>query len=162
MNVGVCMIGRYQFTVLGLLLAALLLAPACSSSPPTPPTTEGTAVAAQSPYAANTATPGAAATAVPTPSESSAGDAGAAEVVATSAAARTPVPSPTPDRIERGVNELTASLGLGERTFLGLSAGAWTDLLVSLLVVAFGYFIAAPLVERLLKLPCSAHEHEAG
>ena len=143
--------GSVQFAVLGLLLATLLLAQACASSPPTPPETEGTAAAEQSSGAAPIATPSRTATAVPLSSDSSARDAGAAEVVATSAAARTPIPTPTPDRIESGVTELTDSLGLGESSFLGLSAGAWTDLLTSLLLVAFGYFVAAPIFERILR-----------
>ena len=60
------------------------------------------------------------------------------------------MPTPTPDRIESSVNAIARDIGLGG-TFLGLTAGNWADLAVAILIIIFGYYIAAPLLIRLLK-----------
>ena len=71
------------------------------------------------------------------------GDGGvSAGEVAAAVGSRTPVPTPTPDVIAEKVDELVAGAGLSGKTFLGLSAEDWIDIVISLLIVGVGYLLA--------------------
>jgi MscS family membrane protein len=63
---------------------------------------------------------------------------------------RTPEPTPTPGRIEQGVEELVDTVGLARTTFLGLSVVSWINLAISLLYVLAGYLIGTWLIRRIL------------
>jgi small-conductance mechanosensitive channel len=63
---------------------------------------------------------------------------------------RTPEPTATPDRLERQVEELVETVGLGRTTWLGLSVVNWTNLAISLLFVLAGYLIGTWLIRRVL------------
>ena len=70
--------------------------------------------------------------------------------MATSVAARTPIPTPTPSRIEQRVNSAAEGMGLSGQTFLGLAAGDWADLAVSIVIIIGGYFLSRLLVNQIL------------
>jgi MscS family membrane protein len=62
---------------------------------------------------------------------------------------RTPGPTATPDRISREVTELVESTGLGDFSFLGLTADNWINLGVSLLIILIAYVVGI-LITRLV------------
>jgi small-conductance mechanosensitive channel len=62
--------------------------------------------------------------------------------VAEAVAERTPVPTPTPNLVDREINEFTESVGLAGKTFLGLPVEDWIDLAISVLIFAVGYWVA--------------------
>jgi small-conductance mechanosensitive channel len=74
-----------------------------------------------------------------------------AEDMASTVASRTPVPTPTPSVADQEINQLTASLGLAGKTFLGLSADDWINLAISIVIVVAGYFLGFRLLVWLLK-----------
>ncbi len=63
---------------------------------------------------------------------------------------RTPVPTATPGLIREVVSEVAQRVGLDEISVLGISAGDWIDLGVSLLLVLAGYFVGTWVIRRLL------------
>ena len=65
----------------------------------------------------------------------------AGEVVA-AIASRTPVPTPTPGVVADKVDEITVLVGLTGRTFLGLPARDWIDVVISLVIAMVGYLLA--------------------
>ncbi len=89
-----------------------------------------------------TATPSQAATEEPEPTPTDLLDA----VVTT----RTPSPTATPGRIAEEVSELTASLGLAEKRFLGLTTDEWINLWFSILSSLLAYLLGTWLLKRLL------------
>jgi len=62
-----------------------------------------------------------------------------------------PQPTATPDPITRRVKEFVQSRGLGESTFLGLSADNWIDLAISALIVFLAFIIGTVLTRTLLR-----------
>ncbi len=75
------------------------------------------------------------------------GEEDSAGVIAT----RLPQPTATPDPITRRVKEFVQSRGLGESTFLGLSADNWIDLAISALIVFLAFIIGTVLTRTLLR-----------
>jgi small-conductance mechanosensitive channel len=71
--------------------------------------------------------------------------------IAKSVAERTPVPTPTPDRIERQVEEVAASLGLAGKSFLGVQIEDWLNLAISALLILLGYFLGTSFLSALFK-----------
>jgi small-conductance mechanosensitive channel len=63
---------------------------------------------------------------------------------------RTPSPTATPGRIAEEVADLTASLGLDQRSFLGLTTNEWINLWISILVSLLAYLLGTWVVKRLL------------
>jgi MscS family membrane protein len=63
---------------------------------------------------------------------------------------RTPAPTVTPGRIVKEVAELTASLGLDQERFLGLTTDEWISLGTSILISLLAYLIGTWLLKRLL------------
>ncbi len=149
---------------LALALVTILLTvlvSACGSGTATPaptptntPEPTATATPEATPTTAPIATEDAAATATVDPAHSVTpepeatgldleGDGGvSAGEVAAVVGSRTPVPTPTPDVIAEKVDELVAGAGLSFKTFLGLSAEDWIDIVISLLIVGAGYLLA--------------------
>jgi small-conductance mechanosensitive channel len=115
----------------------ILLLPACAPAPPTPTPTSP-------PVSDDTAESN------PSSQPTQESDSGVAGIP-TAVAARTPIPTPTPNRIERRVDSLAESMGLGGATLLGLEASDWAELAGSVLIVVIGYFIARVLVNTILK-----------
>jgi small-conductance mechanosensitive channel len=76
---------------------------------------------------------------------------GTAGDVADAVASRTPLPTPTPGIIDREIDDLTTSLGLGSKTFLGLTADDWFSLAFSALFVVVGYFLGFKLLVWFIK-----------
>jgi MscS family membrane protein len=111
--------------------------------------------------ACGTATPptGATETIAPTPSNSQTEDATptvaandpSVQGAATAVSARTPAPSPTPGIIDQEIDNITNSLGLTGKTFLGLTADDWFSLAFSVLIVVAGYFLGFKLLVWFLK-----------
>jgi len=66
-------------------------------------------------------------------------------------ATRLPQPTATPDPITRRVKEFVQSRGLGESTFLGLSADNWIDLAISALIVFLAFIIGTVLTRTLIR-----------
>jgi MscS family membrane protein len=66
-------------------------------------------------------------------------------------ATRLPQPTATPDPITRRVTDFVQSRGLGESTFLGLSADNWIDLAISALIVFLAFIIGTVLTRTLLR-----------
>lgn len=66
-------------------------------------------------------------------------------------AARTAVPTPTPGIVDREIDELTTSLGLAGKSFLGLTVDDWLNLAFSALIVVAGYFLGYKLLVWFLK-----------
>jgi MscS family membrane protein len=127
---------------LALALSSVLLAvlvSACGSGTATPVTTPATA-----PVATATAGPERGATAEPGSTEQpvEVKDQPSAGQMAEAAANRTPVPSPTPGIIDNKVEQLIDSAGLRGRTFLGLTAEDWVDVIASLVIGIFCYLLA--------------------
>ena len=75
----------------------------------------------------------------------------AVQEISDSVAERTPVPTPTSDRIEREVVDLTTNLGIAGKTFLGLTSEDWFNLGISALIVVAGYFVGTRLLKILLR-----------
>ena len=73
------------------------------------------------------------------------------EDVASAITERTPVPTPTPGIIDREIDDLTNSLGLGGKSFLGLTVDDWFSLAFSVLIVVAGYFLGFKLLVWFLK-----------
>ena len=74
-----------------------------------------------------------------------------ADGVSATVAARTPEPTPTPGLIDQEIDDLTTSLGLTGKTFLGLTADDWFSLTFSALIVGAGYFLGFKLLVWFLK-----------
>ena len=64
---------------------------------------------------------------------------------------RTPVPTPTPGLVADGVDDLAAATGLAGKSFLGLTAEDWINLVISALIVVVGYLVGVRLLFGLLK-----------
>jgi hypothetical protein len=105
-------------------VAAAAAAPDPTSAPPAPETTSA-------------------------PADDSGG--GTAGDIAAAVASRTPAPTPTPGIIDREIDDLTTSLGLSGKTFLGLTADDWFSLVFSALIVVAGYFLGFKLLVWFLK-----------
>jgi len=130
-----------------VLILIVLLASACGTETPTPVAT-ATATAGAAAVANLTDAPPAP-EATSAPADDSSGT--TADDVAAAVASRTPVPSPTPGIIDREIDDLTTSLGLAGKTFLGLTADDWFSLAFSALVVIVGYFLGFKLLVWFLK-----------
>jgi small-conductance mechanosensitive channel len=104
--------------------AAATAAPNITSAPPAPETTSA-------------------------PADDSGGT--SADNVAQAVASRTPAPTPTPGIIDQEIDNLTNSLGLAGKTFLGLTADDWFSLTFSVLIVVLGYFLGFKLLVWFLK-----------
>jgi small-conductance mechanosensitive channel len=65
--------------------------------------------------------------------------------------ARTPVPTPTPNLVDREINEFAASVGLVGSTFLGLAVEDWINIALSVLIFAVGYWVATRLLRYLFR-----------
>jgi small-conductance mechanosensitive channel len=128
------------------ILLAMLVA-ACGTETPAP-----TATATASPVANLTSAPPAAVAAAEATSPP-ADDSGGTTVddIAAAVASRTPVPTPTPGIIDREIDDLTTSLGLSGKTFLGLTVDDWFSLVFSVLIVVAGYFLGFKLLVWFLK-----------
>jgi small-conductance mechanosensitive channel len=90
----------------------------------------------------------------PTPETTSApadDSGGTAGDVADAVASRTPLPTPTPGIIDREIDDLTTSLGLAGKTFLGLTADDWFNLAFSALFVVLGYYLGFKLLVWFIK-----------
>ena len=53
--------------------------------------------------------------------------------------------------MDRKINQVTDSLGLSGKTFLGLTSDDWVNLVISILIILVGYFIGARLLMSGLK-----------
>ena len=71
--------------------------------------------------------------------------------VATAVAERTPVPTPTPNRVDREIAEITNELGISGASFLGITAEDWIDLGISVLIILLGYFVGTRLLTWILR-----------
>jgi small-conductance mechanosensitive channel len=132
---------RLVFVLALILLTALITA--CGTQP-APPTATATATAAPN---LTSAPPAPETTSAPT------GDSGGSTAgdVAQAVASRTPAPTPTPGIIDQEIDNLTNSLGLTGKTFLGLTVDDWFSLAFSVLIVALGYFLGFKLLVWFLK-----------
>ncbi len=121
------------------LLLLVMLASACSSTPAPPTATVAVPTASAAPEPETTSAP----------TDDSGGS--TADNVAATVVSRTPVPTPTPGIIDREIDNLTTSLGLAGKTFLGLTADNWFSLAFSVLIVVAGYFLGFKLLVLFLK-----------
>jgi MscS family membrane protein len=64
---------------------------------------------------------------------------------------RTPAPTATPGVIQEAVADFTAATGLAQKTFLGLTADDWINLVISALLVLIGYLVGTWLVWGVLR-----------
>lgn len=71
--------------------------------------------------------------------------------VATAVAARTPEPTPTPNRVDQEIAQITADLGISGKTLLGITTEDWFDLGISALIVLVGYFLGIKLLTAILR-----------
>ena len=117
----------FAFLLAALLLAALVSS--CSSPPTTEPAVTSTPPAAQETLEETG------------PTEESAG---------LSIITPTPRPTAVPGVITDLVDALTAAAGVDEAVILGLTTQDWINLGISVLIALFGFFVASPLVVRLL------------
>jgi len=140
-------IGRRVRAVLLAWILLAMLASACGTETPAATTTM-TAVAVATVDPNSTSAPTAPET-TSTPADDSGG--GTAGDIAAAVASRTPVPTPTPGIIDREIDDLTTSLGLSGKTFLGLTADDWFSLVFSALIVVAGYFLGFKLLVWFLK-----------
>lgn len=133
------------------------LTSSCGTGPSTPaatatalPDTAGAQVPAQAEADAAPAGEG-----TPAPEPSPEGEAAiapeAVQEISNSVAERTPVPTPTSDRIELKVVEITTDLGIAGKSFLGLTSEDWFNLAISVLIVMVGYFVGIRLLKILLR-----------
>ena len=139
---------RKSTPIIGIILAILtltMLVSACGTETPAP-TATATAAATAAPNI--TSAPQA-----PETTSAPAGDSGgtSADNVAQAVASRTPAPTPTPGIIDQEIDNLTNSLGLAGKTFLGLTADDWFSLAFSVLIVVLGYFLGFKLLVWSLK-----------
>jgi MscS family membrane protein len=123
-----------------LMLALALLLAACASETPQPAPTLTAAPQAEE-------TPGPEATGPPEGEEPAQGEELLGEIVVT----RTPEPTATPDQVAQAVNQFTQATGLTWRSFLGLAAEDWINLVISLVLVLIGYGIGVLLTRVLLR-----------
>ena len=77
-------------------------------------------------------------------------DGSAAEEIDAAVAERTPVPTPTAGPVEAQVDEVAAATGLAGKSFLGLTAEDWINMVISLLIAILGYFVGIVIGVRLL------------
>lgn len=66
-------------------------------------------------------------------------------------ASRTPEPTRTPGPVDEIIEELVVSAGLGRTTFLGLTVDEWLNLVVSVIIILFGYTLGDVLVKSFLR-----------
>ena len=119
------------------VLAALVSACATQPAPPTATIAAPTASVAPAPETTS-------------PPADDSGETSADDVSAT-VAARTPEPTTTPGLIDQEIDDLTTSLGLTGKTFLGLTVDDWISLIFSTLIVVAGYFLGFKLLVWFLK-----------
>ena len=148
---------RLLIAVLIVWLMFSILASACntaapeSASTPTAPAVTGTAAPAENGTPpAEGAPPSEAAQMEEDTPPAEEGSVESVQDVATVVSGRTPVPTPTPDRIDRQIEEITTQAGLSETTFLGLRIEDWINLLITILITLAGYFIIIKLLMKLL------------
>jgi type IV secretory pathway TrbD component len=144
---------KFKLFVIPVLIWFFVLMSACGAQPAGPAITPATTAATATTVA--TATDAPIATNVPaTPEEPvispKDGPIDAEEVVE-SIVARTPVPTPTPNLVDHGINEFTASIGLTGKAFLGLSVEDWINVAFSVLIFAVGYLVATRLLRYLFR-----------
>jgi small-conductance mechanosensitive channel len=143
-----------QFSLVFLLLVLLASACGTETSTPTAAAIAPTTITATTTSASPTAEAPASTSAPPAPETTSApaGDSGGGTAgdIAAAVASRTPAPTPTPGIIDREIDDLTTSLGLSGRTFLGLTTDDWFSLVFSVLLVVAGYFLGFKLLVWIL------------
>ncbi len=123
-----------------LMLALALLLAACAGETPQPaPTLTATPQAEETPEVEATGPP------------EGEGPAQGEELLAEIVATRTPEPTATPDQVAQAVNQFTQATGLTWRSFLGLAAEDWINLVISLVLVLIGYGIGVLLTGVLLR-----------
>ena len=126
-------------------LLLVMLVSACGSEPTVVPATS------TSPIATETVAPAISGTQIEGSDPSSEGDVSSVQDLATAIVARTPNPTPTPGIIDREIDDLTTSLGLAGKTFLGLTVDDWFSLAFSVLIVVAGYFLGFKFLIWFLK-----------
>ena len=133
-----CKSGLKAAVFLTLFVLAVLVS-ACATQPASPTATVAAPTASAAPTPETTSPP--------------ADDSGetTAEGVPATVASRTPQPTPTPGKIDQGIDNLATSLGLSGKTFLGLPADDWLSLAFSALIVVVGYFLGFKLLVWFLK-----------
>ncbi|MGD9148374.1 MAG: hypothetical protein PVI80_22615, partial [Anaerolineae bacterium] len=127
------------------LILLTVLSSACGSETATPiPTPTTVPTATEDAASAATVDPDQSATAEPeaTGGPVDTGEKLSAGEVAAAVGSRTPVPTPTPDAIADKVEEVTTAAGLTGKTFLGLSAEDWVDIIISVGISFLGYLLA--------------------
>jgi small-conductance mechanosensitive channel len=132
---------------LGILFSLILctwLVASCASSP-SPPGAASTATLDPTLTQAVTPGPGSDTEVIEEAVPESVGE------VATAVAGRTPEPTPTPNRVDREIAEITADLGISGQSFLGITVEDWFDLGISVLIVFIGYFLGVRLLAALLR-----------
>jgi small-conductance mechanosensitive channel len=133
-----CKSGLRAVVFLALFVLVVLVS-ACATQPAAPSATVAAPTASEAP-APETTSP---------PADDSGGT--SADDVSATVAARTPEPTPTPGIIDQEIDNLTTSLGLTGKTFLGLTADDWFSLAFSALIVVAGYFLGFKLLVWFLK-----------
>ncbi len=144
-----------------LVLMSLALLPSACDSGTAAPTASATAAASSDAAATATVDPAQSMTAEPGATGALVGaddKLSAVEVVA-AVGSRTPVPTPTPDVFADKVDDLVAEMGLGGKTFLGLSAEGWIDIVISLLIALVGYLAALLAVKAFFAVVRRAVRH---
>jgi len=63
----------------------------------------------------------------------------------------TPAPTATPGPVTDLVSEVTATIGVEDTTFLGLTVEDWINLGISLVIILAGYLLASWLIQTLLR-----------
>jgi small-conductance mechanosensitive channel len=128
-----------KLVIILVILSIAILVSACGTEPAVPTLTAIVPTASESVEPQSTSAP----------TDESGGT--TADGIAATVVSRTPVPTPTPGIIDREINNITTSLGLTGKTFLGLSVDDWFSLAFSVLIVVVGYFLGFRLLVWFLK-----------
>ena len=141
--------GKRLFLFLALNLATLLALASVVGYPSL--ALQGTAATAEANLAQSTAS-SPAGSAVPTieKDQDPAAELTPTDILEGVVMTRTPEPTATPGRVEKQVEELVDTVGLGRATFMGISVINWVNLAISLLYTFVGYAIGTWLIRRVL------------
>ena len=71
------------------------------------------------------------------------------EVAAEAIVERTPLPTPVPGPVDELITDFTVATGLAGKSFLGLTADDWINLVISGLIVLFGYQLGRRVLKSL-------------
>lgn len=139
---------RHKLYWLWLLLAVLLAACGGTGEPtPPPPTPVATATVTSTPAPEGTPATGIGDVLV----DPIGALPGTLDEIANAIAQRTPVPTQMPDAIERYVDEVAATSGLGDVNILGLSGSDWLNILASALMIILGTLLVNFLLLAVLR-----------